>query len=72
MSLNTFVLSPTSDSQGWQEEVLVTGQPTTVILTDAIPPGSNRLTLSTTGELFVQLPDGTEFAGETTLGVCWT
>ena len=67
ISLNTFALSPTSGSHARQEEVLVTGQPTTVVLTEAIPPRSNRLTLSTTGELFVQLPDGTEFAGETTL-----
>ena len=67
MSLNTFVLSPTANSRRRQEEALVTGKPTTVILTDAIPPGSNRLTLSTKGELFVQLPDGSELAGETTL-----
>ena len=69
MMLNTFALSPTSGSRGWQEEVLVTGQPIPVMLTDAIPPGAKRLTLSTTGELFVQLPDEAEFTGETTLEI---
>ena len=67
MSLNTFALSPTSNSQARQEEVLVTGQSTTVVLTDAIPPRAKCLTLRTTGEIFVQLPEGTEFFGETTL-----
>jgi protein-arginine deiminase len=66
-SLNTFALTPTSGSRGWQEEVLVTGQPTTVILTDAIPHRATRLTLRTRGELWVQLPDGSERAGEITL-----
>ncbi len=64
MSLNTLILEPNSNSQVRQEEVLVTGQPTTVILNEAIPRGANRLILSTEGEIVVQLPDGTEFAGE--------
>jgi protein-arginine deiminase len=67
LPLNTFPLTPAANSQAWQEEVLVTGQPTTVILTDAIPPRANHLTLNTTGELVVQLPNGTEFAGKTIL-----
>ena len=70
MNLNTFALTPPSGSHTRQEEVLVTGQPTTVLLTDAIPTDATRLTLRITGELYVQLPDGGElgeFAEETTL-----
>lgn len=67
MSLNTFALTPASNSHARQEEVLVTGQPTTVLLTDAIPRRDNRLILSTIGELCVQLPDGTEVAEQITL-----
>lgn len=66
-SLNTFVLSPTSSSHARQEEVLVTGQPTTVWLTEAIPRRVDRLTMKTSGELSVQLPDGSELTGESTL-----
>ncbi len=67
MSLNTFALNPASSSHARQEEVLVTSQPTTVLLTDAIPRRANRLILSTIGELCVQLPDGTEVAEQITL-----
>lgn len=63
MPLHSFTLEPSSRDRIFQEEVLVTGQSTTVNLRQAIPSEAKSLTLITEGELFI-IQNGQELSGK--------